>query len=221
MRPLAGPGADAKQFRFTLVRCLRLPRVVGCYTQGTCDNECSTKSTDAVVRKFHAAYVGRAEIERVDAFFSNQMANFEHCSLIVSAPTRYEDQRFNTAPWAAMNANLEALARAGRRHTLAKNTRYDTEYVRYFASLALDYVPNFCAYTGLSYAPTRDAFLLLALLRGLDGPLARLWDEQFAREYTRLSPKFADRQAAELTVRGAGRRPRALSDVHCDNLRAE
>lgn len=150
------------------------------------------------VREFHRAYVGSEEMQRVDAFFfSFPIANFEHFrvfnrSLIIVSPTRYEDMRFDTAQWTALNANLQTLARNNTRHVLAANNQYDAEYIRYFTGLAVDYVQSFCAYPSVSYAPspTRNAFLLSALRDGLKDKLARLWDEEFTREYKRIGASF-------------------------------
>ena len=83
-----------------------------------------------------------------------------NASLVVVASTRYEIGRHDPKRWRAWTENLKAIAR-NPRNVVAANNRYDAEYVKYFTGIKdVPVLPNYCGYTGATYAPKRKQILV-------------------------------------------------------------
>ena len=117
-------------------------------------------------RQFFETYKRDARLRGVDAFLCHHAAGLcevfmpFNASLVVVASTRYEIGRHDAGRWRAWNENLKAIA-AHPRNVVAANNRYDAEYVKYFTGLKdVPVLPNYCGYTGATYAPARNQILV-------------------------------------------------------------
>lgn len=80
-------------------------------------------------------------------------------TMIIVAPTRYEQGRYQPHRWVRFNANLRMIIRSGL-GVLGGNNLYDQEYIRYFTGLSANQVgffPDPCFYAKGSYSPNATA----------------------------------------------------------------
>uniref|UniRef100_A0A7S2SSM8 Uncharacterized protein n=1 Tax=Rhizochromulina marina TaxID=1034831 RepID=A0A7S2SSM8_9STRA len=117
-------------------------------------------------RDFFRSYVSDPQMTKVDAFLCHHACGLCEAfmpfnkSLIVVASTRYEIGRHEPKRWVLWNQNLRAIA-ANPRNVVAANNRYDAEYIKYFTGIQnVPVLPNFCAYTKVHYAPSKDQILI-------------------------------------------------------------
>jgi len=80
-------------------------------------------------------------------------------SLIIIASNRYYITRQSKERFTTWNANLMHYA-ADPRNVIAANNRYDVEMIRYFTGLEAELIPTVAGYTGSTYNPSRQGFLL-------------------------------------------------------------
>jgi len=136
----------------------------------------------ALIPKFYEAYKNDPLMQSVDAFLCYDPPAicelFEpfNKSLIVIASNRYYITRQSSHRWKTWNENLVNYA-SDPRNVVAANNRYDVEMIRYFTGLEAEWIPSFASYTGTTYNPSRQGFLLAK--RRVDEEFERSFLEQF------------------------------------------
>lgn len=147
-----------------------------CHLKGTCAKQLRVltrrngidlgRCPNELRRQFFEAYKRDERMRTVDAFLCHHAAGMcevfmpFNASLLVVASTRYEIGRHDPQRWRSWNENLKAIARHPR-NVVAANNRYDAEYIKYFTGLEdVPVLPNYCGYTGVTYAPTRPEILV-------------------------------------------------------------
>jgi hypothetical protein len=112
---------------------------------------------------FHARY--KDELAGFDAFLVTYPPAFALLfekfgkPIIIQAPIRYEVPfGHRPADWRAFNDFLRRGIDEGRIVAIG-NSRYECAYAEYFLERPWQHIPNLCAYTGVTYAPSRPEFL--------------------------------------------------------------
>lgn len=125
-------------------------------------------------REFYEAYRNDPEFMSVDAILCTHAISM--CELfmpfgkplIMLASTRYEIGRHDRSEWDRWNQNLQLIAKK-EFNTIAANNLYDSEYVKYFTSVAsVPVLPSYCEYVNTVYKPQRGKPFLLAPSRGVN-----------------------------------------------------
>ena len=136
----------------------------------------------ALIPRFYQAYKNDPVMQSVDAFLCYdppaicQLYEPFNKSLIVIASNRYYITRQSTERWTAWNKMLIRYA-SDPRNVVAANNHYDVEMIQYFTGLKVKWIPNFAGYTGTTYNPTRQGFLLSK--RRIDAEFEWLFLSQF------------------------------------------
>ena len=156
-----------------------------------------------MIKEFYNRYNNERDIVRTDAFVVTysiplvELYELLNRSIIVLDALRYEvTLRHDTNRWNALNERIRNLVLADvhrGRHIIGANSRYDVEYMHYFTGIKPEYIPNFCAYTGEHYNPSRHSFLYARR------PLRQVgdyWYKPFENHYKKINATF---QILELT----------------------
>ena len=145
------------------------------------------------IERFFNQYKNEYDIKRAHSFLvSYSMAilplySLLNRSVIAVASHRYERTiHSDDHRWIALNGHIRAMA-SQKRHVIGANSLYDREYMHFFTGIVPDYIPSFCAYTGVHYNPTRMSYLYAMPPHT---PLGNFWHKRLLEHFKNMKANF-------------------------------